>query len=316
MKGDPLRPKGRMSLRIIGTVLALALLVYLLWRQGWSEITAVVNQISFEIFLLVFLMTVLSRTAIGGRWHVLLRSAGVDISLYRSVSLTFAGLFASNFLPTTIGGDVVRLAGVLRMNFNRPVCIASLVVDRLVGMAGMAMALPFIVPGLTQGVSASAGVPLLAAAPVLTKPDMPVGSKVRKLWEKAGGMLRRMLETLSTWMKHPQALLVSLLLSWMHMLLLFGTLWILLRTMADPVPYWLIAGMWSLTYFVTLLPVSINGLGVQELSMTLLFTQIGGVSESTALTLAFLIRILQMFASLPGAFYLPNVVAGQDGLPV
>ena len=311
MNGNHWRPTGRMSLRILGTALALALLVYLLWRQGWSEVSAVVSQISLGVFFLVLLMTVLSRTAIGGRWHVLLRSAGMDISLYRSVSLTFAGLFASNFLPTTIGGDVVRLAGVLRLNLNRPVCIASLVVDRLVGMLGMAMTLPFIVPGLAKGLSITAAVPLLVGAPLLSNHNQPVETKEKKLWDRAGGISRRLLDALSFWIKHPRSLLVSLFLSWMHMLLLFGTLWILLRTMGEPQPFWLIAGMWSLTYFVTLLPVSINGLGVQELSMTFLFTQIGGVAEPTALTLAFLIRILQMFASLPGAFYLPDVLAGR-----
>jgi uncharacterized membrane protein YbhN (UPF0104 family) len=305
-----------MILRVIGTVLALALLVYLLWRQGWDEISAAISQISLEMFLLVILMTVLSRTAIGGRWHVLLRSAGVEISLYKSVSLTFAGLFASNFLPTTIGGDVVRLAGALRLNLNRPVCIASLVVDRLVGMAGMAMALPFILPGVTKIFSVATDVPVLAGAPILGQPDLPVGGKFKRLYEKAAGMLRKLLEALSFWIKHPRSLLFSLFFSWMHMVLLFGTLLILLQTMGEPVPFWLIAGMWSLTYFVTLLPVSINGLGVQELSMTFLFTHVGGVSGPAALTLAFLIRILQMFASLPGAFFLPDMLAGQDELPL
>jgi glycosyltransferase 2 family protein len=316
MKGYLWRSNGRMSLRFAGTALALAMLVYLLWRQGWNEISAVVTQISLGVFLLVFLMTVLSRTVIGARWHVLLHSAGMDISLYKSVSLTFAGLFASNFLPTTIGGDVVRLAGVLRLNLNRPVCIASLVVDRLVGMVGMAMALPFILPGLTKGLSITAELALLTGASVMSNPDTPTRPRAKRLWEKAGGMMHRLLDALSFWVKHPRSLFTSLLLSWIHMLLLFGTLWILLQTMGEPLSFWLIAGMWSLTYFVTLLPVSINGLGVQELSMTFLFSQIGGVSEPTALTLAFLIRILQMFASLPGAFYLPDVVAGQDGLPV
>jgi len=315
MSENHIRSKGRMILRIIGTVLALALLVYLLWQQGWDEISAAISQISLEIFLLVIIMTVLSRTAIGGRWHVLLRSAGVDISLYRSVSLTYAGLFASNFLPTTIGGDVVRLAGVLRLKLNRPVCIASLVVDRLVGMAGMAMALPFIAPGFTKLFSITTGVPLLAGAPILSNTNPPVGGKIKRLYEKAAGMLRRLLEALSFWVKHPRSLFVSLVLSWMHMLLLFGTLFILLQTMGEPVPFWLIAGMWSLTYFVTLLPVSINGLGVQELSLTFLFTHAGGVSEPAALTLAFLIRILQMFASLPGVIFLPGLIAGQDKLP-
>jgi glycosyltransferase 2 family protein len=311
----PTKSRGRTTMKIIGTTVALALVVYLLWRQGWGEISAVISQISIGIFSLTFLMTLLSRTAVGWRWHVLLRSAGVKISPFRSISLTYAGLFASNFLPTTIGGDVVRLAGVLRLNLNRPVCVASLVVDRLVGMAGMALALPFLLPGLTGGISMAANTPLLAGAPVLGKLNAPASNKVKKLIDKSLHLFKRLLEALSFWVKHPRSLLISLIMSWAHMFLLFGTLWILLRAMGEPTSFWLIAGMWALTYFVTLLPISINGLGVQELSMTFLFTQVGGIAEPTALTLAFLIRILQMFASLPGAFYLPDVVVGEERLP-
>lgn len=145
--------------------------------------------------------------------------------------------------------------------------------------------------------------------------DALAGSKAKKFMVKSLRIFKRLLEALSFWIKHPKSLFVSLLMSWLHMLLLFGTLWILLRAMGEPASFWLIAGMWSLTYFVTLLPISINGLGVQELSMTFLFTQIGGISEPTALTLAFLIRILQMFASLPGAFFLPDVVVGEESIP-
>lgn len=56
--------------------------------------------------------------------------------------LMFTGNFSSNFLPTTIGGDVVRLGGAMQMGYDRAICLASLVVDRLIGMAGMALALP------------------------------------------------------------------------------------------------------------------------------------------------------------------------------
>jgi glycosyltransferase 2 family protein len=306
---------GRSPLKILGTTLAIGLVGYLLWRQGWSEISAVVSQVSVGKFALVFIMTLASRTAVGGRWHVLLRSAGVKISPYKSISLTFAGLFASNFLPTTVGGDVVRLAGVLRLNLNRPVCIASLVVDRLVGMAGMAMAIPFIAPGLSKGLAMTAAAPLLAGAPVLGNLDAPAGSKAKKLFDKGFGMLRSLLEALSFWIKHPQSLMISLLMTWTHMLLLFGTLYVLLQAMGEPTSFWLIGGLWSLTYFVTLLPISINGLGVQELSLTFMLTHFGGITEPTALMLAFFIRILQMFASLPGAFCLPDVVVGEERIP-
>ena len=77
-------------------------------------------------------------------------SAGTGITLRQSTHLTFAMLFASNFLPTTIGGDVVRLAGALRLGFDQAISVASLVVDRLVGMTGMAMALLLGLPDFLQ----------------------------------------------------------------------------------------------------------------------------------------------------------------------
>jgi hypothetical protein len=127
-------------------LLAVALLVYLLSKQGWDEIAGAFRQIAVWRILLAFALTFISRMAVSARWYVLLRSGKADISFGQSTRITFAGLFASNFLWTTIGGDVVRLAGAIRFKFDPAVSAASLVVDRLVGMAGMAMALPFALP--------------------------------------------------------------------------------------------------------------------------------------------------------------------------
>jgi hypothetical protein len=77
-------------------------------------------------------------------------------------------------------------------------------------------------------------------------------------------------------------------------------------------PFGMVAGLWSLTYFVTLLPVSLNGLGVQELSITFFYHQFGGIQLSSALTIALLLRILPMFASLPGALTIPGLLAGKE----
>ena len=89
---------------------------------------------------------------------------------------------------------------------------------------------------------------------------------------------------------------------------LFGILWVFLSGMNDPVPYWLISGLWSLVYFVTLVPISINGLGVQEVAITYAFSTLGGASEQSALILALLTRTLFMLASLPGALFLSTIM--------
>jgi hypothetical protein len=70
--------------------------------------------------------------------------------------------------------------------------------------------------------------------------------------------------------------------------------------------------MYTLTYFVTLIPISINGLGVQELSMTFLLIQLGGLTSSESATIALLTRLLFLLTSLPGAFFLPSILAAMN----
>ena len=77
------------------------------------------------------------------RWYILLRSGNVKISFGDALALTFTGLFSNNFLPTTIGGDVVRLAGAMQLGYDRAVSLASLVADRLIGALAMVFTLPF-----------------------------------------------------------------------------------------------------------------------------------------------------------------------------
>ncbi len=267
--------------------------------QGWKDIVVAASQIAWWRFVLALVLVMVSRFAVAGRWHVLMHSAGTGITPRQSIRLTFTMLFASNFLPTTIGGDVVRYAGAVRLGFDNAISLASLVVDRLVGMTGMAMALPFGIPAYIQYLSSS-----------------PTSSAVSIAWlQPLLGRLKRflseLLQALKVWLNKPRSLAASLGFTWIHMLCTFSTVYVLLAGMGERIPFWMIMGLWSATYFVTLLPISINGMGVQELAITFFYVAIGGISPASGLALALLMRILQMVASLPGALFIPDIVAGQ-----
>ncbi|HUF39904.1 MAG TPA: lysylphosphatidylglycerol synthase transmembrane domain-containing protein [Anaerolineales bacterium] len=281
-------------LRTTGTIAAFGLLLYQLRRQGWSEILESVAAIPPWRFAAAIVLILVSRLVVAVRWHVLLQTAGQPIRLSDSLRITFSGLFASNFLPTTIGGDVVRLAMALRMGYDNVVATASLVVDRLVGVAGMATAAPLGLIPLFGG---------LSSGPVAAGAFGAFSSRV-------GNIRARLWEALHLWMRSPRGLLLAFAWTWAHQLALFGVVWLMLGGLGEPPPFWLVGGLWSLTYFVTLLPVSINGLGLQELSMTAIFTGLGGVSVGAAATAALLVRTLQTLASLPGALFLPDILSG------
>lgn len=288
---DWLSKNRTLLLRLFGTLAAIVPIALLIREEGWIKIVDSLRQISPSHFFLALASLLVSRIFVIARWHVLLQSGGVNIAFRRTAELTLMGLFASNFLPTTVGGDVVRLAGVMQMGFDRAICLASIAADRLVGLAGMLFAVPFGLPSAWESLQQLTSISF-AGMVSLQRPLR---------------FARRTLQTFSTWLHQPKALFASLLCTWGNMLFIFIAIYLLVEGLGSHVSFWLIAGLYSLSYLVTLIPISLNGFGLQELSVTYLFLHVGGLSAATSLSLAVLIRILWMIASLPGAVFLSSI---------
>ncbi len=283
----------QLLLRLGGTALAIGLIFLLVREEGWGEVVTAFRQISLTQIAAALMLVLMSRLCVTARWYILLRSGGVKTTPAQAAALTFTGLFANNFLPTTIGGDVARLAGAMQLGYDRAISLASLAADRLIGMLGMIFTLPMgLVPTLQtlgQGVGQALALPALLS--------------------RGLDFVRRTIQTFSVWFNRPLALLGALLCTWGHMLFTFLTMYLLIQALGGHVDLWLIAGLWSLAYFVTLVPISINGYGVQELSLTFLFSTVGGLSTAVSLTVAVLIRALYIGVSLVGAFFLPGILS-------
>ena len=309
MSRPPQRIDRPFVVRVVGTLGSLGLLLYLLSQQGWAEILSAFGRIPASSLIAVVGLLLVSRLAITARWHSLLRSTDPSISFRESLRLTLAGLFAANFLPTTVGGDVVRLAGVMKLSRDRVGSAASIVADRLIGLLGMAMVLPLglrdLVMWLRAG-SLAAGIPWVPLVAGVTG-DTPTW-RGKSLFARGRHAVARILEALRMWLRQPRALLLALAFTWIHMACLFTEIWLLLHGMRQGLSPASIGGLWSLSYFVTLMPFSINGLGLREVSVTYLFSELGGVSLESALTLALILRTLDMVVSLPGAVFVSGVM--------
>jgi len=282
-----------------GTLLSVGIMIYLLSRVGWGEAWQTIRQLTAWRILLVLVLVFVSRFATFGRWYTLLKDQTPTLNKADTLKLTFAGLFASNVLPTTIGGDVLRLAGAVRLGLSTSLAAASLVVDRLVGMTGMALMLPFSLPSLSSYLRSRN----LAA---------PVASMAVPLIDRLKNGVRKVLQNLRFWSKHPLILLKALGFTLIHQASIYLIIRILIEGMGEALSFWQIAGIWSLTYFISLLPISINGLGLQEITITNLYTLLGGLSPATSIALALILRLVWLIGSLPGAFFIGEVLAGKS----
>ena len=303
MKNDA-KINRNLIIRWAGTLLSIGILVYLFRQIGAEETWAAVRKISLWRAAAVLVLVFVSRLATWGRWHTLLQVQALRVRWQDSLRLTFAGLFSSNVLPTTIGGDVVRLAGAVRLGIDAALAAASLVADRLVGMTGMALALPFALPavsGYLKAQSASGAPQTLMAASIIPGLFGKIQHAVKKVFANFG-----------FWLKHPLILAQALGFTFIHMLATFLIVQILVEGMGESISFGKIAGLWSLTYFISLIPISINGLGLQEVTITNLFSVLGGLQLSTSITLAVILRVVWMIGSLPGAFFIGGILGGKQ----
>jgi hypothetical protein len=300
---------GGTLIRLIGSLVSLGLLIYLIGRQGWDEILESAAKIPVSSIFIVIGLMIVSRMAVSLRWYSLLRAVDPTFPILESLRLTLAGLFAANFLPTTVGGDVVRAAGVLRRTENRMDAVTSIAADRLIGLTGMAMLVPL---GLIESWEWLQLRVQSSLADVIDDCSLSfgfLGIFQSEIIQRLVGRLKRGALSLAAWLRRPRALLTALGITWVHQVCLFTNVWLFLRGMGDPLNWWLIAGLWSLSYFITLMPFSIGGLGIREISITYIYQEIGGITVESALALALLLRALDIVASIPGAFFLPTILS-------
>jgi uncharacterized membrane protein YbhN (UPF0104 family) len=284
-------------IRVLGTLVSLALLGWLIARQDWQALIGYARGLPPLTLALGLGLVAAAQLWNVARWLALLRGQRIAISYMQAARLAFAGLFASNFLPSTIGGDVVRIVGAARASRSRLSGAATVVMDRAVSVVGMLFLLPFsgpLIGSLLPGRAAIPGSMVGAMAAPAT-------------WFKRIGA--RIRETLAPWAQRPGSVALSLLASWAGVLCYLLAVLAVARGLAIEVDLAQVAGATGLTYLITLIPISINGYGLREAGMLALYVQLGATPEQAS-ALALITRALMMLVSLPGAAWLSGAMAG------
>jgi len=299
---DAVSPAPRRRwLRWLGTLLSLGLLGWMLSRQDWFEIRSLAERLPPAILAGAFAFAVISQAWSALRWWVLLRFQGIAVGYGQVFRLTVSGLFASNFLPGTIGGDVLRVAGILPRCPDGAVGIASVVLDRLVGMTAMLFVLPVSLTVFWQTI-----------ARLLVGSFAAVFSgSLRRRASEAAGRLRRIV---APWRTQPQSLAGALLAAAAGVTSYWTSVWLVARALQMEVTLLDVAAVTGITYFLSQVPISFNALGIREAAMITLYGQLGSTAEQAA-ALALITRLLVTLATVPGALWLPGLLAAAREVP-
>jgi uncharacterized membrane protein YbhN (UPF0104 family) len=288
--------------RILRFVVSALLLGFLAWRTDWQQIGATFAHLHAAWWLAAVALLAITQVVSSLRWRLLAGYLGLQRPLSRMIGFFYIGMYFNLLLPTSVGGDVVRAWYLDGGSGKRMQAFVSVFLDRLSGlwvlMAVACLGVLFCPPDtpgwIRWSVCACVGCAVLglAAMPVLTHFRDKLPNKIRKAVEA--------LQAMPSW----RAWLAPLGLSVYIQVASVTLVWLVAQSIGAEVPFtyfWILVPMVSL---LTLLPVSVNGMGVREGAMVLLLAPLG-VSPGTALTLGFLwFTVLATVSLCGGLVYL------------
>ncbi len=291
-----------------------ALLALLFSRVDVGRLWANARQASLSwiaIALGLYAVTVLASV---WRWWLLLEAQDIDMpfpALFGSMSVA---LFFNNFLPSNIGGDVVRIADTAKVARSKTLATTVVLADRTMGMMGLVLV---AAAGVT--LVASAGRAALPVAPAWLWAGFTSGVLVGALmvWSPGGvGWILRPLTilhpewvgtrigsittALERFRNHMGAVITCFGGAVLVQMLSVAFGWAVAHSLRVPIGTFDLAVVIPLAGVVQMIPVSVNGFGVREATYSLYFSRIGLPIES-AILLSLTSTALVMLYSLTGA---------------
>jgi glycosyltransferase 2 family protein len=291
MSAVPAVPKRRSLLKhpAVRIGLSVAVLGLLFTALPFADIAAAIKRVpamvwpmALAIYMCLHLIGVM-------KWRLLVNAAGAGLTIRTAARAYYMGLFGNTFLPSIVGGDVVRAGVALRATTSKSGLVLGSLVDRLLDIVGLAAVAGigallspraldeqsrriFLTLGAVLALAGLGGVVAVALTPVRRLPW-----KVRR---KLVAIRRAIVATAS----NPQVLVAAFLMGMALQSLLTILNWWLGRVIGIDIPIYVWLFVWPLAKVAGLLPLTQNGIGVREAAQAALFAPFGVAAAAAVAT--------------------------------
>lgn len=297
-----------LTVKLIVTACLLSWLIYVL---DLDALRGPLVKISLATFVLAMVMQLLAFLLGAVRWWLLLTHAQRGVGLIRILPSYSLGLFFNNFLPTGMGGDVVRLAHLKLRGMKVRFLVASTIMDRGIGLV-VVLLTGALCALLSRGVASFGAdreflialIVLVAAA--ITLVVSPWFGRYLAVLLRRYRKTRLRRETLETarlcysYRSRPSLVILAVLLSVAMQALVIGVYAVLGQGMGLSLPLIAYFVIVPIVFLAGSLPISIGGLGVREGVLVALLVA-SAVDPQLAIGVSLLYLAVLWGTTLPGA---------------
>jgi glycosyltransferase 2 family protein len=278
----PAASRGRLviALRWLAGLIVLGLLLHFL---PLAPLRAAIARVPLTRFVTILIGYLLAHGIGVAKWRMVVNSAGAELDLGTSAQCYAGGLFGTLFLPSIIGGDVVRLAVGLRRSPRPAAVLTGNVADRFIDVGAQAalvlaglILLPGSLPAQLQipqrGIlwMGSGAIVLLLAIAIVSQRRLLGGRSFH--FRRRLAHLRHALRGVS---RRPHILILGWVLGVciQFSFLVLTALLAISCGLVLPLRVWLFA--WPLAKLAAVLPLTQGGIGVREAALVALLAPFG-----------------------------------------
>jgi uncharacterized protein (TIRG00374 family) len=291
---------GRQAAIWILKIAVSSVLLYLVLRRNFGPTVAATRNASIPWLLGALAVFFVQILVSAWRWGLLVHAQSIAMPFRALLNSYLVATFFNNFLPSNIGGDVIRIRDSARRAGSTTIAATVVLFDRGIGLLGLGFVAATgatvaawisptmgpIGPGVLWAgllvVVAIAGWAILVPQGIAR-----LLSPARRLHpEWFDERLERLQAALARFRQAPGALAGGFCGSLCVQALLVLFYAAIARGLHMEVPVWHLAIVVPLSFVVLMLPISVNGLGLREATFVLYLSRLGvSAASATALSL-------------------------------
>ena len=265
----------------------------------------------FSVYFFIYLLGFL-------RWRMLLGAAGVEVVFKKIISSFSGGIFFSIFLPSTIGGDLVRTVDLIDHTQKGKEVVASVFLDRLSGYVGLVIV---ILPALFLGrnlvldkvvFSSVFAIVILLVIVLLVLFNNFIYIKITKFLSTPGAgkikeMIKNMHQEIHVFRNHKRIIIYNLMVSLIIQLVGPVSVYFIGLSLGVKIDFVYFLIFLPIIGAITLLPIAIGGLGLREGLFVVYFAK-AGVIKQLALAMSLLsFSFIIFYGAIGGLIYVLTV---------
>ena len=295
--------------RIIQLIVSVGGFAYIFYKIPLSEVIDNWNLGMTPWIVAMLVAATLIMAIQANRWKGL-SVQGPEIPFKTYYAYTAMGYFFNNLLPTGFGGDAVKSLAFGKKFNQTSQSVSAVLIARIQGLLAMFLcffvALPFALSkadiplSYTLVMTAATLACIVFISLCLFSDKLPIPHAITNKLT----FITKLQESLSIYRKHKKQILLSSLDSlWLQLLTLFIA-YAYFRAVGVTIDISILVVFTSITIVTSMLPISLNGIGIREGTQVALFTGILGIPAPVVLSAGLLGYIPLLFQAAQGAVVL------------